>query len=40
MYAGDEAFTVTPTEFEFLLYLIERKEAAVSKKELLEQIWG
>ena len=32
--------TVTPTEFEFLLYLIERKEAAVSKKELLEQIWG
>lgn len=40
VYAGDEAFTVTPTEFEFLLYLIERKEAAVSKKELLEQIWG
>lgn len=37
---GEEAFAVTPTEFEFLQYLIERKEAAVSKKELLEQVWN
>lgn len=36
---GKEEFPVTPTEFEFLLYLIEREGAAVSKEELLEQVW-
>lgn len=40
VYAGDAEFVVTPTEFEFLYYLIKRKETAVSKKELLEQVWG
>lgn len=30
VYAGSAEFAVTPTEFEFLLYLIERKEASVS----------
>lgn len=35
-----ENFPVTPTEFDFLRYLIERKETAVAKGELLEQVWG
>ena len=30
---------VTPTEFDFLLYMIQRADNAVSKKELAEQIW-
>lgn len=37
--AGETVFPATPTEFEFLLYLMERKENAVSKNELLEHIW-
>lgn len=32
-------FAVTPTEFEFLRYLIERVDMAVSKAELLEYVW-
>lgn len=35
-----EPFAVTPTEFEFLLYLSRQKEAAVSKRTLLEQVWN
>ena len=34
------AVPVTPTEFDFLLYLFERKGSAVAKTELLEQVWG
>ena len=30
---------VTPTEFDFLLYMIQRADNAVSKKELAEQVW-
>lgn len=37
---GGENLSVTPTEFDFLNYLIEKKETAVSRKELLEKIWG
>ena len=33
-------FKATPTEYEFLLYLIKRQRSAVSKKELLKDIWG
>lgn len=33
---GKEEFSVTPAEFEFLLYLIEREDMAVSKEELTE----
>lgn len=32
-------FNATPKEFDFLLYMIERKETAVSKRELAEQVW-
>lgn len=39
-YIENEVISLTPTEFDFLLYLMERKGAAVSKKELLEQVWG
>lgn len=35
----NQPFSVTPTEFDFLHYLIERKEMAVSKEELLEHVW-
>lgn len=31
---------VTPTEYDFLLYLFERQHTAVSKKELLKYIWN
>lgn len=37
---NQEAISTTPTEFEFLLYLIRQKETAVSKKELLKHVWG
>lgn len=35
-----ELFKTTPTEYEFLLYLMQRQQGAVSKKELLKDIWG
>ena len=39
VYVEKEPISVTPTEFDFLLYLFKRKGAAVSKKELLELVW-
>ncbi len=36
---GGESCQVTPMEFEFLYYLLSRPEA-VSKEELLHQVWG
>lgn len=35
-----ELFKITPTEYEFLFYLIQRQQSAVSKKGLLKDIWG
>lgn len=35
-----ELFKTTPTEYEFLFYLIQRQQSAVSKKRLLKDIWG
>ena len=40
VYIDHEAFPVTPSEYSFLYHLIQQKEAAVSKTELLEQVWG
>ena len=37
---GGEIFKTTPTEYEFLFYLIQRQHSVVSKKELLKDIWG
>ena len=34
-----EPLALTPTEFDFLLYMIQRADNAVSKKELAEQVW-
>jgi DNA-binding response OmpR family regulator len=34
-----ELFKTTPTEYEFLFYLIQRQQSAVSKKGLLKDIW-
>lgn len=36
---GETPLFVTPLEFDFLLYLCERKETAVGKQELLTQVW-
>lgn len=36
---GKAAFSVTPTEFDFLSYMLEREGQAVSKQELLREIW-
>jgi len=37
---GDSTLSLTKTEFNFLVYLIENKEKAVSRQELLNAIWG
>ena len=34
-----ETITLTPTEFDFLAYLIQNKERAVSREELLQALW-
>lgn len=39
VYLGGDIFSVTPSEFDFLLFLLERTETAVSKRELLKQVW-
>lgn len=36
----DSNIKLTNTEFELLKFLLERKEEAVSRDELLEQVWG
>lgn len=36
---GGEPFSVTPTEFDFLSYMLERAGQAVSKQELMREIW-
>lgn len=35
----EEPCSVTPSEFDFLWYLLERKGTAVSKNELLKEVW-
>lgn len=35
-----ELFRTTPTEYEFLFYLMQRQQRAVSKKALMKDIWG
>ena len=39
VYVGSDPVPATPMEFDFLLCLIMKKEAAVSKQELLEEVW-
>ena len=39
-YVGGQILNVTPTEYEFLLYMIRRVGIAVSKKELLKEVWN
>lgn len=36
---GGNGFPSTPTEFDFLLYMLRHKENAVSRKELLHELW-
>ncbi len=37
---GDMVLALTPNEYDLLKYLIERNDQAVSRDELLENIWG
>lgn len=36
---GDKSFAATPTEFDFLSYMLENAARAVSRKELLRALW-
>lgn len=36
---NEAAFNATPTEYEFLLYMLKKAGAAVSKQELLKAVW-
>ena len=36
---GENVLTLTPTEFDFLAYMLEHKDRAVSREELLETLW-
>ena len=40
VYCGKEMLSLTKTEFNLLLYLLENREKAVSRQELLNSIWG
>lgn len=39
-FLGGERLPLTPAEFDFLVYLVERENRAVSREELLEALWG
>ena len=39
VWVAGEAFPVTPLEFDFLHYLLQYKERAVEKGELMEHVW-
>lgn len=38
-FLNDMPLTLTPTEFDFLAYLVEHQERAVSRDELLQVLW-
>jgi len=39
-YVGHHPIELTPNEYNLLLYLVKHKERAVSRDELLDQVWG
>lgn len=39
IYYKDDIFEVSPTEFDFLSYLFKHKNKAVSREELLKEVW-
>lgn len=39
LYVNKSELSVTPTEYEFLIYMMERGGIAVSKKDLLKDVW-
>jgi two-component system OmpR family response regulator len=39
-WRADQPLELTPTEFQLLAYLLARRGRAVSKAELLTQVWG
>ena len=38
-YVDDEEIALTPLEFEFLKYLIQKNNQAISREELLKEVW-
>jgi two-component system KDP operon response regulator KdpE len=40
VYVGSELITLTPKEYEVLLYLAQRKGKVITHRELLRAIWG
>lgn len=40
VYLKDEAVDLAPNEYALLKYLIENKDRAVSREELLDKVWG
>lgn len=38
-FLNETELTLTPTEFDFLTYLVQHKERAVSREELLQALW-
>lgn len=38
-YLGEKVLPLTPTEFDFMVYMVEHKERAVSREELLKTLW-
>lgn len=38
-YAGVKELSLTPTEFDFMVYMIKHKERAVGREELLNTLW-
>lgn len=38
--SGDQPLELTPTEYALLVYLLEHQDRAVSRSELLDEVWG
>lgn len=38
-YVDDEEIALTPLEFDFLKYLIQKNNQAISREELLKEVW-
>lgn len=38
--AGEERLDLTPTEFAFMAYMLEHADSAVSRQELMKNVWG
>src|SRR5699024_6659706 len=37
---GDRMITLTPREYDLLVYLLENKNIVLTREQLIEQVWG